>query len=100
MWIKNKDTITNCEHIVRIEIGDSMIEDGELCIFAIDDLGRCKCIGKFNTKKKTQEIFSNICLRLLTGDPNDQGIIIVNDKPKEVKKSATRKSNKRSSSKS
>ena len=60
MWIKNKDTITNCEHIVRIEIGDSMIEDGELCIFAIDDLGRCKCIGKFNTKKKTQEIFSNI----------------------------------------
>lgn len=101
MWIKNEDMLINCEHIVRIELEESMVEDdGELCIFALDDLGRYKCIGKFNTKKKAKQIFSNICQRLITGDKNDPGIIIVNDKPKEVKKSATRKSNKRSSSKS
>lgn len=95
MWIKNNNLIFNSDHICRIRLDEL---DGK-SIYALTDYGSF-CIGSFNTKKKAQEIFSNICQRLLTGDPNDQGIIIVNDKPKEVKKSATRKSNKRSDSKS
>lgn len=92
MWIKNNNLIINSDHVVYIHLDGTSIS-------ALTDQGSF-CIGAFNTKKKAQEIFSNICSRLLTGDPNDQGIIIVNDKPKEVKKSATRKSNKRSNSKS
>lgn len=96
MWIKNNQLLINSNNIVRINI--EAFEGKE--IIAIDNAGEMHVIARFNTKKKTQEIFSNICSRLLTGDPNDQGIIIVNDKPKEVKKDAARKSNKRSSSKS
>lgn len=95
MWIKNNNLIINSDHVVYIRL-DGL--DGT-SISALTDQGFF-CIGAFNTKKKAQEIFSNICQRLLTGDPNDQGIIIVNDKPKEVKKDASRKSNKRSNSKS
>lgn len=94
MWIKNDQLLVNSNNIVKLNI--DYIEGKQ--IIATDNAGEMHVIGTFNTKKKTQEIFSNICQRLITGDPNDQGIIIVNDKPKEVKKSATRKSNKRSSS--
>lgn len=94
MWIKNNQLLINSNNIVMFNI-DAF--EGKK-IIATDNAGETHVIGRFSTKTKTQKIFSNICQRLLTGDPEDEGIIIVDDKPKEVKKSATRKSNKRSNS--
>ena len=92
MWIKNNDFIINSDDIRAIFIENytitAMFKDGSEV-----------CIGRFNTQKYCKEVFHSVCAPLLTKS-GDDGVIIKDDKPKEVKKSATRKSNKRSDSKS
>lgn len=92
MWIKNNDLIINSDDIRAIFIE-------KFTIVAMFKDGSEVCIGKFNTLKHCREIFHSVCAPLLTKS-GDDGVIITDDKPKEVKKDATHKSNKRSNSKS
>ena len=116
MWIKNNYKIVNTDDIRTIFME-------KYTIIALFKDGSEVFIGQFNTQKKAKEIFNSLCAQILA-DPNNPGVIIKDDKlktpkptaltvgnneekqkmamavsaKKEVKKSATRKSNKRSNS--